>query len=120
MRITDELNITVWTPWRAEDPAAAARRLRLEQAAQAVAPLVRLNVLDTDQDGWLDEDDLPYDQLRLLEHARASQPVEEAAAERSEPAPEAAATAPVPAPAPAVQPAPAAPAEVAPRIDLLA
>lgn len=29
-----------------------------------------LRALDTDRDGWLDEDDIPWDQLQLLEQAR--------------------------------------------------
>jgi hypothetical protein len=119
MRITDELNLTPWMPLRAEDPAAAARRLRLE-AAQAAAPVAALNALDTDRDGWLDEDDLPYDQLRLLERARASGPVEEPSAEPAPPPPGAAAAAPVEVPAPPPEPPKASPAGVAPHIDLLA
>lgn len=45
-------------------------------------------MLDTDHDGWIDEDDLPYDQLLLLERARAAEAADEL------PAPEAPAQAP--------------------------
>jgi len=77
-------------------------------------------VLDTDHDGWIDEDDLPCDQLRLLERARASEPVEEPPAAPPRPAPEAAPPAAVQSPVPAARPARPSAAEAPLRIDLLA
>jgi hypothetical protein len=135
MRITDS-DGSLWSQLRAEEAASAERERRLEGAREADPHTIgaKLNVLDTDHDGWIDEDDLPYDQLLLLERQRAAEQAAEQAADK--PAPKAAQQAvehappepPVPAPvAPAAEPRPprATPeadgtASVAPRIDLLA
>lgn len=88
MRIT-EINDAPWE-LRAQRSAAAARDAR---------PATIASELDKDpRDGWIDEDDLPYDQVELLRRARAA---EAAAAARERPAAEAPEPAPTPAPPPA-------------------
>lgn len=120
MRIT-ESSFALWAAQRSEATAAAARERRIDGARQAQASIVaRLNVLDTDHDGWIDEDDLPYDQLLALERARAAETADEL------PAPEAPAQAPAAAPArpeppaPQVQITPPPPAPGGGHVDLLA
>ncbi len=74
-------------------------------------------MLDTDRDGWIDEDDLPYDQLLLLERARAAEAVDDA------PPPERAPAAVAPAAEqrpPRPEPSPPPVPDDAPHIDLLA
>ena len=63
MRIT-ESNMTPASQWahlRPDEPSAPARDAAAQTAAVAAA-----SRLDTDRDGWLDEDDIPYDQLERL------------------------------------------------------
>lgn len=127
MRIT-ESNVMLWGQLRSED-AGAQERERVDDARQARATAIvhQLNVLDTDHDGWLDEDDLPYDQLMLLERERARDAAEAArqtpAAKPlepvAEPAPAPAAAASGPPPVDVTTPPAPAP-EAPPRVDLLA
>jgi hypothetical protein len=123
MRIT-ESQVSLWAQLRAEEASSAERERRVDDARQADAEAIvaKLNVLDTDHDGWIDEDDLPYDQLLLLERHRAAEPAAEQAVEQAPPAPAPAADVPPAAEArpPRAEPAPAADAEAAARIDLLA
>jgi hypothetical protein len=116
-----------WSHERSEVPVSAPGR---------TAVAARLNVLDTDRDGWLDADDVPYDQLTLLERERAHMPTvadavaasyARAAAARPVFAPPASGPAAAPAPAAvakerpqAVEAKPRPAAEVGSKIDLLA
>jgi hypothetical protein len=132
MRIT-EPHVTFqpdWMPLRAQEANARAPRpedalLRAEEL-RPTEPFARLNSLDTDRDGWIDEDDIPYDQLMRMEaeqaqtrdhaqvqhllHARPEERMEAEAQPQFKPQP--------------AQPQPLAqrqpPAGPAPRIDLLA
>jgi hypothetical protein len=45
-------------------PSAGAQKVRPASEVNVVAAV---NLLDNDHDGWLDEDDIPYDQLMRLE-----------------------------------------------------
>jgi len=131
MRITDS-DGSLWSQLRAEETASAERERRLEGAREAGPDrtVAKLNVLDTDHDGWIDEDDLPYDQLLLLERQRAAEQAADKAAANAAPqavaqtAPEQPAAAPAPPAAeprpPQATPEPGRAAAAAPRIDLLA
>ena len=113
MRIT-ESNVTQWG-LRPADAPGPAREARTATIASQVDKNPR--------DGWIDEYDLPYDQLELLEQARAKAAAQAAHAQ----APEAVREAPE-APAPAPPQPPAARVDVtardsaapAPQVDLLA
>src|SRR3954451_4338074 len=66
MRIT-ESNMTLASRWalmRSDQPSASALGTGADPAPKAVVPTA--SQLDTDRDGWLDEDDIPYDQLMRL------------------------------------------------------
>ena len=131
MRITDS-DGSLWSQLRAEEAASAERERRLEGAREADPDTIvaKLNVLDTDHDGWIDEDDLPYDQLLLLERQRAAEQAADKAADKAaqqaieQAPPKQAAPAPVPPAAesrpPQATPEPDRAAAAAPRIDLLA
>src|SRR5687767_6263699 len=49
-------------------PGDAQQHVDEPRRAETVA---RLNSLDTDRDGWIDEDDIPYDQLMRMEAEQA-------------------------------------------------
>jgi hypothetical protein len=59
-------------PTQLRTQEAAARAPRLADAKQRVdeprpsGTIGRLDRLDTDRDGWIDEDDIPYDQLMRM------------------------------------------------------
>jgi hypothetical protein len=64
MRIT-ESNMTLASQWahlRPDDPSTSTHGADTRPAAAVAAA----SSLDTDRDGWLDEDDIPYDQLERL------------------------------------------------------
>jgi hypothetical protein len=66
MRIP-ESNMTLASQWalmRSDQPSASALGTGADPAPKAVVPTA--SQLDTDRDGWLDEDDIPYDQLMRL------------------------------------------------------
>jgi len=68
MQITGS-NMTLGPQWAhlhpdEPTPSAGAEKVRPASEAEVVA---MVNLLDTDHDGWLDEDDIPYDQLMRLE-----------------------------------------------------
>ena len=121
MRIT-ESNVSQWGP-RPDDAAAAARASRIGREREQRTATIASQVDRNPRDGWIDEFDLPYDQLELLERARAAAARDAA---REEPRPEvrvareAPAPAPVEAPAPRVDVTAADTAEAPPQIDLLA
>jgi hypothetical protein len=77
MRIT-ESNSTFdayWAHLRAQEagaptPASGDDELRVDEPRPAET-VVPLNVLDADRDGWVDADDIPYDQLMLIEREQA-------------------------------------------------
>jgi hypothetical protein len=67
MRIT-ESNMTLASQWahlRPDETNAPTRGAR-ENPAPETAVVAATSRLDTDLDGWLDEDDVPYDQLERL------------------------------------------------------
>jgi hypothetical protein len=67
MRIT-ESNMTLASQWallRPGERSAATRGADADPPPDPAAIAVA-NQLDTDRDGWLDEDDIPYDQLMRL------------------------------------------------------
>jgi hypothetical protein len=67
MRIT-ESNTTLASQWahlRPEEPSVSAHGADADRAPDAAAIAAGQQV-DTDRDGWLDEDDIPYDQLMRL------------------------------------------------------
>lgn len=118
MRIT-ELNLSQWE-LRTEN-VARERRVSREREAQTATIASQLD--QNPRDGWIDDYDLPYDQLELLERARATQAVRAA---RQEPRIEAHEV-PQPPAAPAAEPRAAhvdvtAPdtAQPEPQVDLLA
>jgi len=113
MRIT-ESNMTLAAQWahlRRHEPSASAR---VDEApAPKGAVVAAANELDNDRDGWLDENDVPYDQLlRLERRAEADAEVGAYAAAATPPASE---TRPAP-----VEPKRQDDAGGAPQIDLLA
>jgi len=110
------------TPLRADEPTSAERVRRVDDdfRERSTAIVAKLNVLDTDHDGWIDEDDLPYDQLVLLERQRAAEPAAEQAPQQAPPPVAAAAPPPAEPRAPRAEPEPAHVPDDAPRIDLLA
>jgi hypothetical protein len=123
MRIT-ESNMTLASQWahlRPDEPSTSTHGADTRPAAAVAAA----SSLDTDRDGWLDEDDIPYDQLERL--ARQAEDNAElggihlVAAVATPPASEAAPPEPAPAPTPpaAVEPTPD-PHGGAAHIDLLA
>jgi hypothetical protein len=64
MRIT-ESNMTLASQWahlRPDDASTSTHGADTHPAAAVAAA----STLDTDRDGWLDEDDIPYDQLMRL------------------------------------------------------
>jgi len=66
MRIT-ESNATLASQWaltQPGEPSTWARGTGADPAPKAV--VATASQLDTDRDGWLDEDDIPYDQLMRL------------------------------------------------------
>ena len=66
MRITDP-NMTLTSQWvltRPGEPSASAHGTGASPVPKAV--VATASQLDTDRDGWLDEDDIPYDQLMRL------------------------------------------------------
>lgn len=71
MRIT-ESNVSQWGP--RPDGAAPAVPAR-EPRSATIAPQLDQNP----RDGWIDDYDLPYDQLELLERARAAEAAAQAA-----------------------------------------
>jgi hypothetical protein len=123
MRIT-ESNMTLASQWahlRPDEPSTSTHGADTRPAAAVAAA----SSLDTDRDGWLDEDDIPYDQLERL--ARKAEDNAELggiyldAAVATPPTSEAAPPEPVPAPTPpaAAEPTPE-PHGGAAHIDLLA
>jgi hypothetical protein len=68
MQITGS-NMTLGPQWahlHPDEPAPSAGGQKVRPASEA-AVVAAVNLLDTDHDGWLDEDDIPYDQLVRLE-----------------------------------------------------
>ena len=94
MRIAESI-VALWSPRQPDAPAGTRPHRGEERRADVPPAAAQIYVLDIDHDGWIDEDDLPYDQLLLLERARAAE-------------------------APAPDPAPPAAEREAPRVDLLA
>jgi hypothetical protein len=123
MRIT-EANTTLsqWPHLRSDEPSTSTHGADTHPKA-LVATASRL---DTDRDGWLDEDDIPYDQLERL--ARQAEDNAElggvylgtavATAPTSEAAPPEPAR--VPTPPAAAEPTPEPHGGATPHIDLLA
>ncbi len=68
MQITGS-NMTLGPQWAHLHPDEAAPSAGTEKVrpASEVNVVVAANLLDNDHDGWLDEDDIPYDQLMRLE-----------------------------------------------------
>jgi hypothetical protein len=117
MRIT-ESNMTLapqWAPLRLDQASMSAR---VDARPAPEAPVVAaVNLLDNDRDGWLDEDDVPYDQLQRLE--RKAEADAEIGAIYLPAATPTAPAAPDPRPAP-VEPQRQGGAGAAAQIDLLA
>jgi hypothetical protein len=68
MQITGS-NMTLGPQWahlHPDEPVRTASADEVRPAPEA-AIVATVNLLDTDHDGWLDEDDIPYDQLMRLE-----------------------------------------------------
>jgi hypothetical protein len=68
MQITGS-NMTLGPQWahlHPDEPVPSAGAEKVRPASEA-AIVATVNLLDTDHDGWLDEDDIPYDQLMRLE-----------------------------------------------------
>jgi hypothetical protein len=68
MQITGS-NMTLGPQWahlHADEPVPSAAAEKVRPASEA-AVVASVNLLDTDRDGWIDEDDIPYDQLMRLE-----------------------------------------------------
>jgi hypothetical protein len=99
------------------ESAPLAGRAREQRSATIASQLDQ-----SPRDGWIDEDDLPYDQLELLERARATAAKEAARQEPSVDVRVADGTPPPPveAPAPRVDVSVPDAGATAPRIDLLA
>ena len=120
MQITKSI-AALWSPQRTDAPAEAARSRPAEEGPRAEPPPVvaQIYVLDTDRDGWIDADDLPYDELLLLERARAAEAAEAARRQHTAQTPEDATPAPaVAAETPVPRPEPSPP--TAAHVDLLA
>lgn len=68
MQITGS-NMTLGPQWahlHPDEPAPSAGAQKVRPASE-VGVVAEANLLDTDHDGWLDENDVPYDQLMRLE-----------------------------------------------------
>jgi len=68
MQITGS-NMTLGPQWahlHADEPVPSAGSEKVRPASE-VNVVAAVNLLDNDHDGWLDEDDIPYDQLMRLE-----------------------------------------------------
>jgi len=68
MQITGS-NMTLGPQWahlHPDEPAPSAGAQKVRPASE-VNVVVAANLLDNDHDGWLDENDVPYDQLMRLE-----------------------------------------------------
>ena len=63
MRITESnMTLSQWAHLRSDEPSTSTHGADTRPAAAVAAA----SELDTDRDGWLDEDDIPYDQLERL------------------------------------------------------
>ena len=67
MRIT-ESNVSQW----ALRPDGAAGEQRAGRERETPTATIASQLDSNPRDGWIDEDDLPYDQFELLERARAA------------------------------------------------
>lgn len=121
MRIT-ESNVSHWG-LRPEDAAAPARAPRIAREREAPPATIASQVDSNPRDGWIDDYDLPYDQLVLLEQAReaaAAQAARQAPRVEARDVPEPAAEAPAQPPAARVDVTAPDTAPAGPRVDLLA
>ncbi|MFP5362202.1 MAG: hypothetical protein ACLGI5_05695 [Thermoleophilia bacterium] len=121
MQIT-ESNVSQWVL----RPDSAAREQRVGRERETPSATIASQLDSNPRDGWIDEDDLPYDQFELLERARAAAAARAALTPPQRPEADASEARETPAPPPA---APAAArvdvtavdtAQPAPQVDLLA
>lgn len=98
-------------------PESAAREPRVAREPEPRTATIASQLDQNPRDGWIDDYDLPYDQIELLERARAA---EAARAVRREPPPEQPAAPPAEPLRARVDVTPPDTAQPGPLVDLLA